>query len=324
MPQRPRTPSRLATIARSAPTVLAAILSATEARADPPIPRRPAPLVLPDLSHERFDARLDWTLAGILPERTDRPYAAAGITRFSMEAAILRQRLYLGTTGAFASALPPDGGLAQDEHSTPGPARRLFSNVESHIRMVFRLPTYIELGFLLAVVAPTATFDREARSNRSASEAVASLDPTSYVHFLPGRIALRTGGDVRFVRGSVVVQGRHGFDVVIDDAGIESARLAGRLLGHVGYLVNPRFEIGLDGSQIYVFAADPKTTDRFADQYRISDAHRSSLTFGPTVRWALPDVDIGAGLVTNASRPLSPAAESFLGLTVSVIAHLGR
>jgi hypothetical protein len=292
------------------------------ARANPPIPRRPAPLVLPDLSHERVDARLDWTVARILPDRGDRPRAAAGLTRFSMEAGIVPRRLYLGTTAAFASALPPDGGLAPDERSTPGPARMLVSNVESHIRALFPLPSFIELGFLLAVVAPTATFDREARSNRSASEAVASLDPTSYVHFLPGRIALRTGGDLRFVRGSVVVQARHGIDVVIDDAGIESARLAGRLLGHVGYLVSPRFEIGVDGSQIYVFAADPKTTDPFANEYRISDAHRSSLTLGPTVRWALPDFDIGAGLITNASRPLSPAAESFVALSVSLITHL--
>jgi hypothetical protein len=304
--------------------VLAAMLVALPANADPPIPRRPAPLLLPDLSHERVDARLDWTLGRILPERRDRPGASAGLARFSMETPLLPRRLYLGTTAAFASALPPDGGLAPEERSIPGPARRLVSNVESHLRAVFRLPTYIELGFLLAVVAPTATFDREARSNRSASEAVASLDPTSYVHFLPGRIALRTGGDLRFVRGSVVVQARHGFDVVIDDAGIESARLAGRLLAHVGYLVSPRFELGLEGSQIYLFAADPKSNDPFADQYRISDAHRSSLTLGPTARWALPDFDLGAGFITNASRPLSPAAESFFALTVSVIAHVPR
>ena len=297
---------------------------------DHSIPRLPAPFLVPDLTHDRFDAQLDWTLGRLTPERGDRPGAFGGILRTSIETGILPRRLYLGTTLPIASALPPDGGLAPDEQARPGGVRTLVGNIETHIRAIFPLPSMMEIGFVLGVVAPTATFDRGFRPNRSVAEAVASFDPTSYVHFLPGRVGLRVAGDARLVRGPFVFQGRHGFDVLIDDQGIDSARVAGRLVGHVGFQITPTLLAGIEGSQIYFFASDDEIVgtaspeNAFAEKYRISDDHRASFTVGPTLRYAARDFDIGAALVTNTQRPLSPATDGFFAFRFSLVTHIGK
>ncbi len=298
---------------------------------DPPLPRLPAPFLLPNLTHDRFDAELDWTLGRLSPERGDRPGAFAGVLRPSIESrGLLPRRLYLGATLPIAAGLPPDGGLAPDEQARPAGMRTIVGNVETHIRAVFALPAQMEIGFVLGVVAPTATFDRNFRPNRSVAEAVASFEPTSYVHFLPGRVGLRIAGDARIVRGPFVFQGRHGFDVLIDDQGIDSARVAGRLVGHVGFQVTPTLLAGIEGSQIYFFASDDKIDaaaspeNAFAEKYRLSDDHRASFTIGPSLRYAARDFDIGAALVTNTRHPLSPAADGFLALRISLITHIGK
>lgn len=299
--------------------------------AGPPAPRLPAPFVLPELSHPLFDVGMDWLIGGIAPEDAGRPLAAAAIVRPSLEATVLvPRRIYVGVTYPLAMALPPDGGLAPGENARPAGARTIAGNVEGHVRAVFPLPTWLEIGLTLGVVAPTSGFDRSFRPNRSAVDAVSSLDPTNYVHFLPDRVALRPAGDLRILRGPFVFQGRHGIDILIDNEGIERAKVAGRLLGHVGYLARSDLEISIEATQIYFFASDEKvnggapTAERvFADRYRISDERRAALTVGPAVRVSFRDVDVGAAIVTNLNDPLSPAAAGFIGLRVSVIGHIG-
>lgn len=295
-------------------------------------PRRlPAPFVLPELSHPRLDARVDWLLGRMSPDQAGRPAAVAGVFRPAVETSLLvPRRLFFGLAWPVAAALPPDGGLAPGEAGVPSGARALLGNVGGHVRAVFPLPESLEIGFTLGVVAPTALFDRSSRADRSVAEAAASLDPTSFVHFRPGRFALRPAGDVRFVRGPFVFQLRHGIDVVVDVAGVERVKLAGRLLGHVGLLVRPDLEVSMEATQLYLFSSDEELSGAstpgkaFAEEYRISDEHRSALTVGPGVRLSLRDVDLGAAVVTNLSSPLSPAARGFLALNLSVIAHLGE
>ncbi|HVH44857.1 MAG TPA: hypothetical protein VM925_21035, partial [Labilithrix sp.] len=228
-----------------------------------------------------------------------------------------------------AWALPPDGGLAPGEVGAPGGMSTLFGNLEAHVRVVFPLPTWLESGLVLGVVTPTSTFDRAKRATRSAAEAAAAVDPTNYVHFLPERVALRPAGDLRILRGPFVVQARHGVDVLIDDAGIESAKVAGRLLGHVGYLARRDLEVSIEASQVYFFASDEKVNGAptpekaFAERYRISDERRAAFTIGPALRLSYRDADVGVAVVTNLDQPLSPAVSSFVGVRVSVIGHAG-
>ncbi|MBX3200496.1 MAG: hypothetical protein KF850_42460 [Labilithrix sp.] len=297
---------------------------------DEPIPRLPAPFVLPELSHARIDVQLDWFLGRVAPADVGRPGAVAAIVRPSIEASVLvPRRLYVGASYPFAGALPPDGGLAPGEAAVPSGARSILGNVEGHVRAVFPLPTWLEIGFILGVTAPTSTFNRDHRPNRSAVDAVSSLDPTNYVHFLPDRVGLRPAGDLRIVRGPFVLQGRHGIDILIDNEGIDRAKFAGRLLGHVGYLARPDLEVSIEASQIYFFSSDEQvageaSADRaFAERYRISDARRAAFTAGPALRLALRDVDVGAAVVTNLGDPLSPAAAGFIGLRLSVVGHVG-
>ncbi|MCW5833738.1 MAG: hypothetical protein KIS78_15145 [Labilithrix sp.] len=298
--------------------------------ADASIPTLPAPFVLPALSHARLDLQLDWFLGRMAPEDDGRSGAVAAVVRPSFEASILvPRRLYVGASYPFASALPPDGGLAPGEAARPSGARSILGNVEGHVRAVFPLPSRLEIGFVLGVTAPTSTFDRTHRPNRSAVDAVSSLDPTNYVHFLPDRVGLRPAGDLRIVRGPFVFQGRHGIDVLIDNEGIDRAKVAGRLLGHVGYVARPDLEVSIEASQIYFFSSDeqvtgePSADNAFAERYRISDARRAAFTLGPALRLSLRDVDVGAAFVTNLNDPLSPAAAGFVGLRLSLVAHVG-
>ncbi len=335
-------PRRARAVAFATAACALVMAAARRARADAPMdpprleaglpaPRLPPPFVLPELAHPRFDIGMDWFLGALAPEDAARPTAVAGILRPSLEAPVfVPRRIFVGVTYPLAIGLPPDGGLAPGEVGRPAGARTIAGNIETHVRAVFPLPTWLEIGLTLGIVAPTSGFDRGYRPNRSAVDAVSSLDPTNYVHFLPDRVALRPAGDLRILRGPFVLQGRHGIDILIDDEGIDRAKVAGRLLGHVGYLARPDLEISLEATQIYFFASDdkndgaPSAERAFAERYRISDERRTALTIGPALRVSFRDADVGAAIVTNLGDPLSPAAAGFVGLRVSVIGHVGR
>lgn len=296
-----------------------------------PFPRLPAPFLLPDLSHRRFDIHLDTFTGAMIPVDHGRPTSAMALFRVSGEAALLRsKRLFVGATVPFASALPPDGALLGDGSGPSSGARRFLGNLEAHVRAVFPLPSALEIGLLFAVSSPTARFERSNPANLSASTAAISMDPTNFVHFLPGRVALRPAADLRILRGRFVFQARQGVDILVDDKGIETAQAEGRILAHVGWLAKSDLEVSLEASQVYFFFADAKAdanadpSRRFEDRYRISDERRTALTIGPGIRWALSDMDLGASVITSLSEPLSPAGETFVGLRISLIAHLGR
>jgi hypothetical protein len=294
-----------------------------------PPARLPAPFILPELAHPRLDVHVEGFIGRLAPSQGAPTGAVATLTRASVEGSVLvPRRLFLGLTYPFAVALPPDGGLAPGEAAIPSGTRTLLGNTELHIRSVFPLPTGLEIGFILSVVAPTATFGRDHRPDRSAALAASSFDPTNAVHFLPGRVALRPAGDIRVLRGPFVFQGRHGIDFLIDDDGIERAKVAGRLLGHVGFLARSDLEISVEASQVYFFASDDKVTGSgpataFAEEYRIRDGHRTSVTLGPGLRYSTPEVDVGAAFVTNVTEALSPVTSSFFAFHLSVIAHVG-
>jgi len=297
---------------------------------DPVAPRLPAPFVLPDLSHPRFDIHLDTFGGRLRPLAPDRPGSNGMLTRVAFEGSVIPRRLFLGLTYAFASGLPPDGGLAPGETATASGRQTLSGNTEVHIRSVFPLPNALEIGFGLGVVAPTATFDRDSQANRSAATGVSSFDPTNQVHFLPERVALRPSGDIRIVRGPFVFQGRHGLDIVIDGRGSDTVRMAGRLVGHLGYLFGDKrtFELSIEASQLYFFESDeklsgpPSTAKAFQERYRIDDSHRNSITFGPGFRYSMRDLDLGLSLLTNVNDPLSPVTGRLFAAHLSVIAHL--
>lgn len=298
------------------------------------VPPLPAPFVLPELSHPGLDVRIDG-LFGRLGSASrngvsgERSHAIVAASHLSVEGSVLvPRRLFLGLLYPFASALPPDGGLASGEPGRPAGRQGLSGNVEGHIRAVFPLPTALEIGFGLAVTAPTATTGRD-RASESAMLAASSIDPTNVARFLPGRVALRPSADLRIVRGRLVLQGRHGIDILIDGAGIDSTTVAGRLLAHAGFLVRRELEISVEATQYYFFASEEKAASpqgfeqAFAEKYRITDARRSALTIGPGVRYSTPEIDIGASIITNLGATMSPAPTGFIGINVSVVGHVG-
>lgn len=320
--------------------VLALLAGASSANAADPdydevlragrIPRLPAAFALPELTHARLDTGVDW-LVGHEPPRDDaRAGAVAAMVRPSVEGRLRTTRpVFLGLTVPLAVALPPDGGLASGEVARASGTRALLGNLEGQLRAVFTLPMWIELGFTLGLVAPTAAFDRSDRAARSASAAAASLDPTSIPQFLPGRVAFRPAGDLRIVRGSFVFQGRHGFDIVVDDQALETARVSGRLVGHVGWLARRDLELSLEAIQSYAFGTEPADTGggtaaekAFRATYRIEDARRSAVVFGPGFRWTSPELDVGVAFVTNMAAPYSPVVSEVFGVRVSVIGHV--
>lgn len=294
-------------------------------------PRTPAPFILPELAHDRLDVALDWFYAsmannpGVL-----RHFTPASMIRLASEANVLiPRRLFLGLSYPVGFAMPPDGGLAAGEAGTPIGMSPLAGNLEAHIRAVFPMPTDLEIGFLLDVATPTATFDRNGRGERSAAAAISTLDPASYVDFLPGRVVLRPAGDLRITRGPLLFQGRHGLDVIIDDSGAQSVLVAGRLLAHFGYVIYPSLEFSVEAQQYYFFTADPKATPPsatpgqvFNETYRIKDGSRSALTIGPALRASTKNFDYGVALTTNIADPLSPVIDRMLGIRFSIISHL--
>ena len=206
------------------------------------------------------------------------------------------------------------------------------TSAEAHIRTVFPLPNWLEIGFIMGLLLPTASFERDYRPNLSAARAAASLDPTSYPDFLPGRFGLRPAGDLRIRRDNLIFQGRHGIDILFDSEGIGKTTLTGRLLAHVGYLARPDLEVALEGSQFYFFATtEPATSgtasqqnfeQNFTDRYRVKDGARSAIAIGPTIRVMTRDWDYGVALSTNIADPLSPVADGFLGIRFSIIGHV--
>lgn len=297
---------------------------------DPALPRLPAPVNLPNLSHERFDLRADLSGGRAIVGGAGRTDTNGVLLRLRAEGSLLSRRLYLGVALPVGSGLPPDGGLASGEIGAPSGSRTLLGSVEAHLRTVFSLPSALEIGFGLGVVAPTATFDRDSRTDRSVAAELSSFDPTDTIQMSPGRVALRPWGDLRLLRGPLVFQGRHGIDIMIDGAGLESARLAGRLLAHLGYLVRSDLELSIEASQIYFLASEEKPVDAgtpqaaFEETYRVRDGHRSAMTVGPALRVAFRDLDLGAALVTNVGDPVSPVINRFVALKISVVGHLGH
>ena len=303
-------------------------------------PRLPAPLVLPELTHPRSDLALTWTTGRGVSDAAARSNAALALLRVQFEGNFLRRRLYAGITYDYASALPPDGGLPLDDTPAAPHAvgkRGAFGNVEPHVRVVFPLTEGLVYGFSLGAVLPSATIERNGPA-QSAMLAAASMEPTDYVHFQPGRFAFRPAGDLRIVRGPFVFQARQGFDIMIDQAGIETARTAGRVLAHVGVAPTRAVEISVEASQVYFFfteepseAPDPSLPPEAIaaierrnvarERYRISDDRRTAFTVGPSLRLSFPNVDIGLGIVTNLFSPLSPALDSFVAARLSLMAH---
>lgn len=290
----------------------------------------PAPFVLPDLAHRGLDIHLD-TFVGRLSARPGfvRTTAPAAILRPELEANLfIKRRFYFGVALPIGFAMPPDGGLVAGEPGRPAGMRQFAGNLEVHARTVFPLPTWLEIGFVLGAVLPTGAFDRNNRPNRSAVDAINTLDPTGYASFLPGRYALRPAGDLRIRRGSLVFQGRHGLDILLDHESIEKARLVGRLVGHLGYLARPDVEIAVEASQVYFLSSDDKATTgttpelQFAETYRVRDGNRSSITIGPSLRAMTRHFDYGVAIISNLADPLSPVADGFVGLRFSVIGHV--
>src|SRR5688500_16705081 len=211
-----------------------ALTIAREAKADDPAnvlaqPRLPAPLVLPELTHPRNDFALTWTVGSGSTDLADRPSSGIALVRTWFESSIFApRRIYTGVTWDYASAMPPDKGIDLDD-ALPAPRTTGmtggFANVEPHVRGVFPLTDGLAFGCGMGAVFPTSVIERDGPS-RSAMLAVASLEPTDYVHFQPGRYGIRPWGDLRIVRGAFVLQARQGFDVMIDHRGIERARTA--------------------------------------------------------------------------------------------------
>lgn len=323
--------------------VASASVARAQGREPPPNvlapPRLPAPLVLPELAHPRTDLALGWTVGRGATNVDARRDVTIALVRGQIEGSIFDQRrLYAGITWDYAAALAPDAGVG-DDGSTVARAGRsaALGNIEPHVRGVFPLTQGLIFGFSLGGVLPTASIDRNG-ATPSAMLAAASIEPTDYVHFLPGRFALRPAGDLRIVRGPFVFQARQGFDIMIDEAGIERARTAGRVLVHAGVAPTRAFEASIEASQIYFFFTedppDPPSASLSPDQrlavlkrnaaverYRISDDRRTAYTIGPSLRLSFPNVDMGLGLVTNLFAPLSPSLDSFIALRMSIVAH---
>jgi hypothetical protein len=186
------------------------------------------------------------------------------------------------------------------------------------------MPTSLDFGFVLGLMLPTAAFERGSRENRSATALASSIVPSDSVYYLPGRFAFRPAADVRILRGPLILQGRQGIDIMIDQAGIERVRTASRLLAHVGVLVRRDIEVSVEGSQVYFLTSDdsPEIADPFAERYRFSDDRRYAFTVSPGVRMSFADVDVGASVSTNVGRAFSPAADGFVAARISMVAHL--
>lgn len=296
------------------------------------LPRMPAAFVLPELAHAGVDFSIDWYTGHFssMPGFA-RSGGYAGMGRAAMEAnVVIPRRFFVGWSFPFGLGLPPDGGLAPSEAARPSGVRRFTGNVEAHIRTVFPLPTWLEIGFMLGVMFPTSVFSRDYRPNISAARMIGSLDPTNYVDFLPGRLGFRPAGDLRIRSGSFLFQGRHGIDILLDNQGLSQTTVTGRLLAHVGYLLGPDLEVGLEASQFYFFAStDPPSSGTpaervFAETYRAKDGSRSATAIGPTLRAMTEFYDYGLAVVTNLADPLSPVSDRFLGVRLSIIAHVER
>lgn len=263
-------------------------------------PRLPAPFVLPELSHPRFDGGVSWILGEATASDPSRATSAIGLLKAAAEARVGQlRRVYVGVTLPVASAALAGEGAG---------AKSVLGNLETHVRVVFPMPSWLAFGAVLGVTAPTARFDRNGPA-QTAAAAAASLEPTDAVQLAPGVVAFRPAYDVRILRGPFVVQVRQGLDVVIDSSGATHTRTEGRILAHAGVLFGSDVELSMEGTQIYFFDSD------------VSDDDRTAITVGPGARLSLRDVDVGAAVFTNVYGPLDKDLDRIVALRVSVIGH---
>ncbi|HEY8072599.1 MAG TPA: hypothetical protein VIF62_00775 [Labilithrix sp.] len=254
-------------------------------------PKLPPPFAVPELTHPTFDARIDWNVAS--GEGT-----ATGIVRPSAEAKLgSLRRVYVGLEWPFAGA---EGKVVS-------------GNVTTSARFVFPMPSFLAASAGIGVAFPTARFAHGSPA-QSAAVAAASLDPTELVALTPDAFALRPVVDFRVVRGPFVAQMRDGLDFAFDtlDARI---RTTARILAHVGLLTSRDVEVSLEGSQQYFFG----NGDYYGPE--VNDAKRSAIVFGPGVRFAFRDVDLGAQATTNVGDPLSDRFDRFVAVRLSLVSH---
>ncbi len=287
--------------------VLASILVATSARADderaeaPQLarlldeitgPKLPPPFALPELTHPGSDTRIDWTVA-------DGEGTRIGIVRPSVEARLgpLR-RVYVGAAWTLADAT----------------SKLVSGNVEGHARVVFPMPSWLAFGAGVGVVFPTARWSHGSPAHEAAMQA-ASIDPTEIIALTPDTLAFRPVLDMRLVRGPFIAQLRDGLDFALDTTTDYRLRTTGRLLAHLGILTSDDVEVSLEASQLYFFTN--------GDYYgpNVSDDKRTAMTFGPGVRLAYADVDLGISGVTNVASPLSDRFGRFFAVRLSIVGH---
>lgn len=276
-------------------------------------PRLPPPFSMPELSHPDLNVALGWMVgsasaASPVAGATGASPAGGGarsspslaLARATIEGdVLLPRRLYVAALVPFASALSPDAATG---------AKTVLGNIEGTVRIVFPLPSWLAFGAGLAVVAPTARYERGSGTHAAAEQA-ASMEPTDAVHFTPDAFALRPAMDMRVLRGPLVVQARQGIDVVLDTEGGRAVTV-GRFLGHVGFRVASTVELSVEATQAYLF------------DERVADRRRTAMTVGPGARWSLGPVDVGAALMTSLFDPLSPTIDRFLAARISLIAHI--
>ena len=264
-------------------------------------PRLPRPLHSPELSHPKNDVSVDWLLAAVVPENAEKSTRYVAIVRpaFELRLGSLR-RFYVGGTMPIISALPLYGER---------PSKTIVGNIEGHVRLVFPMPSWLAFGATLGMDLPTSPMKRGSESAAVAASG-ASLEPAELPQFLPHAFAIRPSFDFRLLRGPLVVQVRDGFDVLIDSTGQTRTSTTGRILAHAGLLLVNDVEVAIEGTQLYYFASDTP------------DADRTATTLGPTIRWSLPDVDLGIATSTNVNTPQENGTNRFWALRLSAVFHL--
>ena len=261
------------------------------------VPKLPPPFAVPELTHPAFDARVDWTLGSAAS-------TSMGLLAPSAEARLgVLRRGYFGVAWPFAAAAA-DGA----------DAKVVSGNAQAYARFVFPMPSFLSASAGVGVALPTARWAHGSPA-QAAAVAAASLEPTELVALTPDAVALRPVVDFRFVRGPLVAQIRDGLDFALDTATDYRLRTTGRLLAHVGVLASPDVEVSLEAQQQYFLGN--------GDHYGapVNDAKRSALTFGPGVRFAFRDVDLGLATTTNIGSPLADAFGRFVAVRLSMITH---
>jgi hypothetical protein len=263
-------------------------------------PKLPPPFALPELTHPRSDARIDWIVGGA-------DGATIGLLRPSMEAKLgALRRVYVGATWSLAAASVDDAA-----------SKVAGGNIEGHARIVFPMPSWLAFGTGLGIVFPTARWSHGSPA-QAAAVAAATFEPTEMLALTPDAIGLRPVLDMRVVRGPFVAQLRDGLDFAFDTASDYRLRTTGRLLLHLGLLASPDTEVSLEATQQYFFT----NGDYYGPD--VSDANRTAMTFGPGIRVAFRDVDLGLATTTNIGSPLAADGtrfSRFVAVRLSIVSH---